>query len=43
MRYAYTFRHYARWSMRSQLMNLREQVSSRLMSDAAFVEKGLVS
>jgi CelD/BcsL family acetyltransferase involved in cellulose biosynthesis len=43
MRYAYTFRHYARWSMRSQLMNLREQVSSRLLSDAAFVERGLVS
>jgi CelD/BcsL family acetyltransferase involved in cellulose biosynthesis len=43
MRYAYTFRHFARWSMRSQLMNLRERVSSRLLSETVFLEKGLVS
>jgi CelD/BcsL family acetyltransferase involved in cellulose biosynthesis len=43
MRYAYTFRHYARWSVRSQLVNLRERVSSRFLSETALLEKGLVS
>jgi CelD/BcsL family acetyltransferase involved in cellulose biosynthesis len=43
MRYAYTFRHYPRWSLRSQLMRLRERVSSRLLSETAFLEQGLVS
>jgi CelD/BcsL family acetyltransferase involved in cellulose biosynthesis len=43
MRYAYTFRHYARRSLRSQLLSLRERAASRLLSEAAIIEKGLVS
>jgi CelD/BcsL family acetyltransferase involved in cellulose biosynthesis len=43
MRYAYTFRHYARRSLRSQLLNLRDRAASRLFSEAAIIEKSLVS
>jgi CelD/BcsL family acetyltransferase involved in cellulose biosynthesis len=43
MRLAYTFRHYARYSLRSQLLRLKERVSSRLLSEQALVEKSLVS
>ncbi|HEX6961260.1 MAG TPA: GNAT family N-acetyltransferase [Lacipirellula sp.] len=43
MRYAYTFRHYARRSLRSQLLNLRECAASRFFSEEAIIEKGLVS
>jgi CelD/BcsL family acetyltransferase involved in cellulose biosynthesis len=43
MRYAYTFRHYARRSLRSQLLNLRERAASRFFPEAAIIEKGLVT
>jgi CelD/BcsL family acetyltransferase involved in cellulose biosynthesis len=43
MRHAYTFRHYARYSLRSQLLSLKEQVASRLWSEEALLEKSLVS
>jgi CelD/BcsL family acetyltransferase involved in cellulose biosynthesis len=43
MRHAYTFRHYARYSLRSQLLRLKERVSSRLLSERALIEKSLVS
>jgi hypothetical protein len=43
MRRAYTFRHYARGSLRSQLLNLRERVASRFASEAEIIERGLVS
>ena len=43
MRYAYTFRHYARYGLRPQLMHLRERVASRLWSETALIEKSLVS
>ena len=33
MRYAYTFRHYARYSLRSQLLNLRERLAAKLTPD----------
>jgi CelD/BcsL family acetyltransferase involved in cellulose biosynthesis len=41
-RRAYTFRHYARFSLRSQLMHLKERVESRIYSEAALAERGLV-
>jgi CelD/BcsL family acetyltransferase involved in cellulose biosynthesis len=43
MRHAYTFRHYARYSLRSQLLRLKERVSSRFLSEQALIEKSLVS
>jgi CelD/BcsL family acetyltransferase involved in cellulose biosynthesis len=43
VRRAYTFRHYARFSLRSQLMNLRERVSARLYSEETIIEQSLVS
>jgi CelD/BcsL family acetyltransferase involved in cellulose biosynthesis len=43
MRYAYTFRHYARYGVRPQLLHLRERMASRLWSEAAIVEKSLVT
>jgi CelD/BcsL family acetyltransferase involved in cellulose biosynthesis len=43
MRHAYTFRHYARGAMRSQLLHLRERIYERLISPQAIVEKGLVT
>jgi CelD/BcsL family acetyltransferase involved in cellulose biosynthesis len=43
MRHAYTFRHYARYSVRSQLLNLKELVSKRLLSEQAIIEKNLVT
>ena len=42
-RHAYTFRHYARYSLRSQLLRLKERMSSRLLSEQALIEKSLVS
>ena len=42
-RHAYTFRHYARGSVRSQLLHWRERVRAQLMSSQAIVEKGLVT
>lgn len=42
VRRAYTFRHYARFSLRSQMMNLREHVASRLYSEQALIERELV-
>jgi CelD/BcsL family acetyltransferase involved in cellulose biosynthesis len=41
-RYAYTFRHFARFSLKSQLLHFKEEAAARLYSDAAFVERGLV-
>jgi CelD/BcsL family acetyltransferase involved in cellulose biosynthesis len=43
MRHAYTFRHYARYSVRSQLLNLKEHLSKRLLSEQAIIEKNLVT
>jgi CelD/BcsL family acetyltransferase involved in cellulose biosynthesis len=43
MRHAYTFRHYARYGVRSQLLNLKERVSARLLSEQALIEKSLVT
>jgi len=43
MRHAYTFRHFARFSLRSQLVHLKERVAARLWSEEAIIEKGLVS
>ncbi len=43
MRYAYTFRHYARYALRPQLLHLRERVASRLWSEEALIEKSLVT
>ncbi|RIK75589.1 MAG: hypothetical protein DCC67_15080 [Planctomycetota bacterium] len=43
MRRAYTFRHYARYSLRSQLMNLKERMASRIYSEEALIERQLVS
>ncbi len=42
MRHAYTFRHYARFSLRSQLLHIKEEVASRLYSPAELAERGLV-
>jgi CelD/BcsL family acetyltransferase involved in cellulose biosynthesis len=42
MRRAYTYRHYARFSLRSQLLHLKEELSARILSQAEFVERGLV-
>jgi CelD/BcsL family acetyltransferase involved in cellulose biosynthesis len=42
MRYAHTFRHFARFSLRSQLLHLKEEVSARIHSEEEFVERGLV-
>jgi CelD/BcsL family acetyltransferase involved in cellulose biosynthesis len=42
MRYAYAFRHYARYSLRSQLLHLKEEATARLWSESTFVERGLV-
>jgi CelD/BcsL family acetyltransferase involved in cellulose biosynthesis len=42
MRHAYTFRHYARFSLRSQLLHLKEEVDARLYSPADFAERNLV-
>lgn len=42
MRYAYTFRHYARYALRAQMLHWREQVAARLWSEAALIEKNLV-
>ena len=42
MRYAYTFRHYARFSLRSQLLHFKEEATARILSEAEFVERGLV-
>jgi CelD/BcsL family acetyltransferase involved in cellulose biosynthesis len=43
MRYSYAFRHYARYSLRSQLMNLRDQIAARLYSEQALVERQLTT
>lgn len=43
LRLAYSFRHYARYSLRSQLMNLRDEVAARLWSEQALIERGLVT
>jgi CelD/BcsL family acetyltransferase involved in cellulose biosynthesis len=43
MRYAYTYRHFARFSLRSQLLHLKEQVAARLWSEETLVERGLVT
>jgi hypothetical protein len=43
MRYAYTFRHYARYSLRSQLMNLRDHLSARLCSAEKLHERNMVT
>ncbi len=43
MRCAYTFRHYARYSLRSQLMNLRDEMVARLWSEQTLIERGLVT
>lgn len=43
MRHAYTFRHYARYALRPQLLHLRERVASRLWSEEAIIEKSLVT
>jgi CelD/BcsL family acetyltransferase involved in cellulose biosynthesis len=43
MRHAYTFRHYARYSLRSQLLNLKEHLSKRLLSEQGIIEKNLVT
>ena len=43
MRHAYTFRHYSRGSLRSQMLQLRERVYERLMSPQAVIDKGLVT
>jgi CelD/BcsL family acetyltransferase involved in cellulose biosynthesis len=42
MRFAYTYRHYARYSLRSQLLHIKEEAAARLWSTADFVERGLV-
>ena len=42
-RHAYSFCHYGRRSVKSQLLRMREQVYSRLMTPQAVVEKGLVT
>jgi CelD/BcsL family acetyltransferase involved in cellulose biosynthesis len=42
LRYAYTFRHFARFSLKSQLLHLKEEAAARLYSDAEFVKRGLV-
>jgi CelD/BcsL family acetyltransferase involved in cellulose biosynthesis len=42
MRYAYTFRHYARFSLRSQLLHMKEELSARTCSAAEFIERDLV-
>jgi CelD/BcsL family acetyltransferase involved in cellulose biosynthesis len=43
MRYAYTFRHYARYSLRSQILNLRDRVVARLCSEQSQLERHLVT
>jgi CelD/BcsL family acetyltransferase involved in cellulose biosynthesis len=43
MRRAYTFRHFARGSVRSQLLNLRERLAARFLSEEQLTERGLVS
>lgn len=43
MRHAYTFRHYARRSLRSQILRARESLYSRLLSPEAMVERELVT
>ena len=43
MRLSYAFRHYARRSLRSQLLNLRERVETRFRSPKAVIERNLVS
>ncbi len=43
MRHAYSFRHYAWGSFRSQLLHLRERVCERIMSPQAVIDKGLVT
>jgi CelD/BcsL family acetyltransferase involved in cellulose biosynthesis len=43
MRHAYTFRHFARFSLRSQLLQLKDRVATRLLTEEALIEKGLVS
>ena len=42
MRRAYTFRHFARYSLRSQLLHLKEAVESRIWSEAELAERSLV-
>jgi CelD/BcsL family acetyltransferase involved in cellulose biosynthesis len=42
MRRAYTYRHFARFSLRSQLLHLKEAAAARIWSEAKFVERGLV-
>lgn len=42
MRRAYTFRHYARYSLRSQLLHLKEEVEARLYTPNEFAEHNLV-
>jgi hypothetical protein len=42
MRHAYTFCHYARYSLRSQLLHLKDEVESRLLSESEVVERHLV-
>jgi CelD/BcsL family acetyltransferase involved in cellulose biosynthesis len=43
MRCAYTFRHFARGSLRSQLMNVRERLAARFLTEQQLVERSLVS
>ncbi len=42
MRHAYTFRHFARYSLRSQLLHLKEAVEARLYTEPELVERRLV-
>lgn len=42
MRHAYTFRHFARFSLRSQLLHLKDAVASRIWSEAELAERSLV-
>lgn len=42
MRHAYTFRHYAKYSLRSQLLHLKESAAERLWSAAHLAERSLV-
>lgn len=42
MRYAYTFRSYARSSVRSRLLQWRDQIAEHLHSDRELIEMGLV-
>jgi len=43
LRHAFTFRHYAKYSLRSQLMNLRDEFAARVWSEQTLAERGLVT